>query len=249
MFSRRHDGQPLSWAHLPISTLRVFGTGVACSGTWAQPSCRREGQTGVASSRGVWTAPLSGLATIAGTCVRGYFDGIDTVQVKLHAGHLSLPINSVKQSAVRQWQPRTAQLDALPVDQQVDLSMGQPDTQPKMAQNNRAKPTKRQQARPDLTDDAAKGESGNADFLAAVGLVVGIGVGIGVACAWQSTPRNNAATVSVPIPTADTPVSNFAVGDRVKVKGKGGAGTVRFVGLHHIEGTPRLGVQLDVRHG
>ena len=36
----------------------------------------------------------------------------------------------------------------------------------------------------------------------------------------------------------------FAVGDRVGVKGKGW-GIVRFVGPHHLEGTPRLGVELD----
>ena len=41
-----------------------------------------------------------------------------------------------------------------------------------------------------------------------------------------------------------TTESTFAVGDRVDVDGKG-AGIVRFVGPHHLEGTQRLGVELD----
>jgi len=40
----------------------------------------------------------------------------------------------------------------------------------------------------------------------------------------------------------------FGVGDRVEIVDKG-AGTVRFVGLHHVEGTPRLGVELDAPNG
>ena len=47
-----------------------------------------------------------------------------------------------------------------------------------------------------------------------------------------------------PAPTTLTAAASFAVGDRVAVKGKG-AGTVRFSGPHHVEGTPRLGVELD----
>ena len=47
-----------------------------------------------------------------------------------------------------------------------------------------------------------------------------------------------------PAPTTLTAAASFAVGDRVAVKGKG-AGTVRFAGPHHVEGTPRLGVELD----
>ena len=41
-----------------------------------------------------------------------------------------------------------------------------------------------------------------------------------------------------------TAAASFAVGDRVAINGKG-AGTVRFAGPHHVEGTPRLGVELD----
>jgi len=41
---------------------------------------------------------------------------------------------------------------------------------------------------------------------------------------------------------------DWKVGDRVVVDGKG-AGTVAFVGDHHVEGTPRVGVNLDGSYG
>lgn len=42
--------------------------------------------------------------------------------------------------------------------------------------------------------------------------------------------------------------TGLAVGTRVSVDGKG-RGTVRFFGKHHLEGTPRYGVQLDQPNG
>ena len=69
---------------------------VAAAGSWAQSSCDRNGQTGVGSSQGVWTAPSSGSATVGGTRGGGYSYGVDTIQVELSAGPAP-PTNPVTQ--------------------------------------------------------------------------------------------------------------------------------------------------------
>jgi dynactin complex subunit len=38
-------------------------------------------------------------------------------------------------------------------------------------------------------------------------------------------------------------------GDRVRVQGYGSLGTVRFVGLHAVHQSPRVGVELDKPEG
>jgi len=60
----------------------------------------------------------------------------------------------------------------------------------------------------------------------------------------HSSPNDVAHGNGKPASTTPKAATIFAVGDRVDVKGKG-AGTVRFAGPHHVEGTPRLGVELD----